>query len=165
MSESASPSPTGRPTKCTPAFIEKTRKLLEAGCYPETAVAMLGVSWDSYKRWMKQGASDVDAGVASPFAKLHSNVEAGQARAEAKAMGNLITAAGQDWRAAESYLKLRNKDRYGTQKQIIETSLSAEDLTQLTEALSGLVGLFVEEGRQQEAMTWVATELDKIGKM
>jgi hypothetical protein len=59
---------------------------------------------------------------------------------------------------------VRNKDRYGTQKQIIETSLSADDLTQLTNMVAGLVGLFVDESKQQEAMTWVATELDKLGK-
>ena len=72
--------PIGRPTKCTDDFIGKMGRLLEQGCYPETAVSMLGVSWESYKRWMAAGEVDLAEGVESPFAKLRGNVEAGQAR-------------------------------------------------------------------------------------
>jgi hypothetical protein len=55
-------------------------RLLEEGCYPETAVAMLGVSVDSLRRWERQGRADMDAGVESPFATLCGSMDTGQAR-------------------------------------------------------------------------------------
>jgi hypothetical protein len=91
-------------------------------------------------------------------------VERGIARAEAKALGYLGSAAQGDWRAADAYLKAIRAERYRNTKQVIEQTMSPEDLVKLTNLISSLVGLFVEAEKQPEAMTWVATELDKIGK-
>lgn len=50
--------PPGRPTKCTRAFISQLALLLAGGAHPNAAVAALGVSDDSRRRWIERGTSN-----------------------------------------------------------------------------------------------------------
>lgn len=49
----------GRPTKCTPALLEKIETLMVHGAEAEAAVLAVGISRDSKSRWEDRGRADI----------------------------------------------------------------------------------------------------------
>jgi len=101
---------TGRPTKLTPAVIDKICDALRGGNYRETAAAYAGVARSTFNEWMQRG-HESKSGI---FRDLADAVDKALADCEARnvAMIEKAAAAG-DWKAAGWFLERMFPTRWG----------------------------------------------------
>jgi len=111
-------------------------RLLETGVFLETASAAAGVDVDTVRRWMKEGARELEAQEAGAppreelehLARFTRDVRAALVAAENRAVENITSPAwaAEDWRASAWYLERRNPARWGMKiTQIVTDELEA----------------------------------------
>jgi len=93
--------PPGRPTKLTPELTIEIVRLIEMGCYYDTAAAACGISRDTMHRWMRDGAR-----CKTPELKVFSDAcKRADARAQAAAVERIRKAGADVWQADAWFLE------------------------------------------------------------
>ena len=99
-----------RPTKLTPETQDAIIKALSIGATYKDAAEAAGVHYDTFNEWMKLG-EEQKRGKFSEFSELVKRTEA-QTRNNFVAVIAMAANKG-DWRAAEAYLKRRDRANWG----------------------------------------------------
>jgi len=102
----------GRPSKITPALIQKIADVVRSGCYLDTAARFCGIDKVTFHSWMKKG-HEQKRGLYRDFLNA---LEEAQAAADVRDHATITAASKRDWKAAEVHLKLRHPGRYATKK-------------------------------------------------
>lgn len=135
-----------RPTKLTPETHEQIVRALTAGATRTDAVASVGVSYVSFLYWMERGAKE-KKGIYSEFLKAVTNAEA----TVRIALANSLAVAGKtDWRAAEAYLKRRDRANWGD-AQIIEARVETVEGYDYGSAIAALAPRPVGDSKPSRA--------------
>ena len=111
--------------KLTPKLIDDLATAIRGGCYVETAVALCGISKDTFYRWLRLADS---VGPDSTYGKLSDAVKKGLAEAEARDIAVIDSAAqsGQ-WQAAAWRLERKFPDKWGRQARLQVEHLGSAD--------------------------------------
>jgi hypothetical protein len=127
--------PYGRPSKLTPERHKLIVMLLQRGNWRQTACQLAKVSYQTFLNWMERG----EAGE-QPYMAFFEDVLAAESLAEDYAVACMQTHALGDWRAAQAWLALRQRDRWGKVDTIeVRTRPSDDKLAKLgTEQLEQL---------------------------
>jgi hypothetical protein len=112
-----------RPTKLTPETQDAIIKALSIGATYKDAAEAAGVHYDTFNEWMKLG-EEQKRGKFSEFSELVR-------RTEAQTRNNFVytiaTAANKgDWRAAEAYLKRRDRANWGDNVDVTSKNQSIQ---------------------------------------
>lgn len=109
----------GRPTKLTPATTERLVQAISVGATYEHACGFAGIDYDTFNRWMKQGA----AARSGTFFEFYGTIKKAEAQAVVK-WSALIDKAANDgeWQAAAWKLERRYPHIYGRRVQETEHS-------------------------------------------
>lgn len=107
-----------RPTKLTPEIQELITKSLSYGATYKDAAEAAGVSYNTFNEWMKAGENQK----IGKFREFYELVK----RTEAQCRNNFVSviakaAASGDWRAAEAYLKRRDRENWGDSVAVTNT--------------------------------------------
>jgi transposase len=117
--------PKGANPKLTNELIEAIVESIRQGAYVETAVALAGVSKQSFYRWLREAESDEAIGL---IRKLSDAVKKAMAEAEMRDLAVIDRAAQSgEWTAAAWRLDRRHPERWGRQARVqVEHSGSEE---------------------------------------
>jgi hypothetical protein len=91
---------------------------LRQGNYLDTASALAGISHETLKGWLTQGARDFVAGERTDYAVFWARIAASLAEAEATDVARMNRAAQRDWRAAAWVLERRWPERWSSRAQV-----------------------------------------------
>lgn len=108
------------PKKSNPKLTDQTigaiAEAIRLGAYVETAVALAGVSKDSFYRWLKE-STDEDS--SSQTRKLSDAVKKAMAEAEMRDLAVIDRAAQSgEWTAAAWRLERKHPERWGRQARV-----------------------------------------------
>ena len=98
-----------RPTKLTPAVLERIVQAVKAGLTYEVAAQAAGVDRATFYRWKARGEHDQHG----PYRDLCDVLKKAEAEAEAHMLGIIRDAAPTQWQAAAWFLERRYPERYG----------------------------------------------------
>ena len=107
----------GRKTKLTPELIEQAVKLIEAGNYQIHVAQALGISKETWFRWLREGEQSEDEnGLKKQF---YDSVKKAEAKAVARNVA-LIQRAAQEgnWQAAAWWLERRYPEEWGKKDKL-----------------------------------------------
>jgi hypothetical protein len=126
--------PVGRPTK----FTEETRTAildaLRAGVWASTAAEYAGVTYETFRTWMRRGEDDLLAGSETEYAVFSVAVKQTVASVEVRALGLIQRAAIGDWRAAAWWAQHALPSKYGRREAAVP---AAEPASLVDDALLG----------------------------
>ena len=100
----------GRPTKFTPATIDKLRKNISEGLPYELACRLSGIAYETYRSWCRDAMKE-DADI--ELVNFLNVISKAESEAEATLVSHWLTKTRGDWRAAKEYLARRWPDRWG----------------------------------------------------
>lgn len=113
----------GRPSKFTPECRNRIVSLINAGNYLDTACQAAGITYSTYREWIKRGQREYDRLEMSPRAKVKESekdyldffeaVQKAEATAEARNLTIINKAAEKNWQAAAWFLERKAPDRWG----------------------------------------------------
>jgi hypothetical protein len=103
----------GRPSKFNEETRSKVLDALRAGVYPSTAAEFAGVSYETFRTWMRNGEADRAAELETDFAAFSALVGQVMATTEVRAIGLIQKAAFGDWRAAAWWAEHALPAKYG----------------------------------------------------
>lgn len=106
----------GRKSKLTKELIKEASDIIKMGNYTETVCDYLGISKNTWYRWMKEG-EQAKRGLKSEFSDA---IKKAQAHAEIRNLAIIETAAKEEWQAAAWYLERKFPKKWGRQKVEIE---------------------------------------------
>lgn len=106
--------PGGRPPILTPELTKQVVDLIAAGNYIETSCAVVGISKQTFYRWMKEG----NAGLTVETAEFCDAVKKALGRSEARDVAIIGKAASKSWQAAAWRLERKFPDRWGRQDRL-----------------------------------------------
>jgi len=92
--------------KYTPEIIQELIKYIEAGNYVETACDAVGISKDTFYRWMKEKSDFSDA------------IKKAESKAIARNVMIIQKAAQTSWQAAAWFLERKDYERWGRKELI-----------------------------------------------
>ena len=99
-----------RPSKFTPAVTETIIKALQIGATYKHAAEAAGVDYDTYNEWIKAGK----AAKSGRFYEFSEAVRKSEAQARLNYLSTIAQAAAKgDWKAAEAFLKRRDRANWG----------------------------------------------------
>lgn len=136
----------GRPTKIEPEIHQKLIESISAGNYLETAASYVGITPATVRNWMRRGAKEQarrercldPKDDEAPFLVFYGDITAAMARAEERAVLQIVNAGKEHWQAALSFLERRFPQRWSARVNITvreELDVALEVLEQeLTEA-------------------------------
>src|SRR5258707_14105237 len=105
----------------TPELCDKICTALRAGNYIETASAYVGITKDTFYRWLKRGAHAADTNDTSKleaqYRAFHGAVREAIAVAEIRDVALIAKAATDQWTAAAWRLERRYPDRWGRRER------------------------------------------------
>jgi hypothetical protein len=104
----------GRPDKLTPDRQQKLIEAIVAGNYYETACAVAGVDYSTFRRWMQRGEEELQG----KYREFFEALTRAEAEAETQAVAIWQRAMPDDWRAAQMFLERRHPDRWGKQSKL-----------------------------------------------
>ena len=108
--------PRGSAPKLTEAIVEKIANAIRHGCYVETAVALNGLSKQTFYRWLKQAEG---AGATQLHLQLSDAVKKAMAEAEARDLAVIDKSAQEGiWQAAAWRLERKHPERWGRQARV-----------------------------------------------
>jgi hypothetical protein len=93
----ASPQPNGRPTKYTPATVEKITNALRGGNTRRASCAAAGISQDTLANWLREHSAFSDA------------IEKAEGEAELRNLAVIQDATKTTWQAAAWWLERKHK--------------------------------------------------------
>ena len=99
-----------RPSKFTPEVTETIIKALQIGATYKDAAEAAGVDYDTYNEWIKAGK----AAKSGRFFEFSEAVRKSEAQARLNYLSTIAQAAAKgDWKAAEAFLKRRDRANWG----------------------------------------------------
>lgn len=99
-----------RPSKFTPEVTETIIKALQIGATYKDAAEAAGVDYDTYNEWVKAGK----AAKSGRFYEFSEAVRKAEAQARLNYLSTIAQAAAKgDWKAAEAFLKRRDRANWG----------------------------------------------------
>ena len=99
-----------RPSKFTPEVTETIIKALQIGATYKDAAEAAGVDYDTYNEWIKAGK----AAKSGRFYEFSEAVRKAEAQARLNYLSTIAQAAAKgDWKAAEAFLKRRDRANWG----------------------------------------------------
>ena len=99
-----------RPSKFTPEVTETIIKALQIGATYKDAAEAAGVDYDTYNEWIKAGK----AAKSGKFFEFSELVKRTEAQARLNYLSTIAQAAAKgDWKAAEAFLKRRDRANWG----------------------------------------------------
>jgi transposase-like protein len=112
-----------RPSKFTPEVTETIIKALQIGATYKDAAEAAGVDYDTYNEWIKAGK----AAKSGKFFEFSELVKRTEAQARLNYLSTIAQAAAKgDWKAAEAYLKRRDRANWG---DAVDVTTGGEALT------------------------------------
>lgn len=115
-----------RPTKFTPEIRETILKALGMGATYKDASEAAGVDYDTFNEWMKRGME----GRGREFSEFFGAVRKTEAQARLNYLSTIAQAAAKgDWKAAEAYLKRRDRANWG---DAVDVTSGGEKITEIT---------------------------------
>jgi hypothetical protein len=122
--------PAGRPSKFNEETCQKILGALRAGVYPSTAAEYAGISYETFRTWMRKGEADRAAELDTEVAVFSALVGQVIATTEVRAIGLIQKAAFGDWRAAAWWAEHALPQKYGRRDAhlIEQTSTGASEL-------------------------------------
>lgn len=106
----------GRPTKLNKERMRVLVEAIEAGNKYDTACALAGISYYSFRQWILRGEQEKD--VTNKFHKFHEAIKKAEAIAEQRAVELWVKAIPRDWKAARDFLRYRSPERWNKQETI-----------------------------------------------
>lgn len=114
----------GRPSKLTPARIERVCDSLRAGNFFKVACRAANLSESCGRKWLRRGREEAEAredredtGEDAPddllFLQFFHAVTRAECEAEAGAVAGILAAGRADWRALAWYLERKHPDHWG----------------------------------------------------
>lgn len=117
--------PKGSTPKLTLELIESIALPIRHGAYVETAVALAGVSRDTFYRWLKQGNKE---GGDKLTRLLSDTIKKAMAEAEIRDLAVIDQAAQSgEWTAAAWRLERKHPDRWGRKARVQLEHTGSED--------------------------------------
>ena len=107
-----------RPSKFTEETRQKILKAIRAGAFYEPACHSAGVSYSTFRRWMKRG----EEAKSGQYRKFWEAVACAKADAEMAVLGLWREHLPRDWRACESFLARRFPERWGKDHSVVVES-------------------------------------------
>ena len=99
-----------RPTKFIPEVTDTILKALQIGATYKDAAEAAGVDYDTYNEWIKAGK----AAKSGRFYEFSEAVRKSEAQARLNYLSTIAQAAAKgDWKAAEAFLKRRDRANWG----------------------------------------------------
>lgn len=149
-------------TKLNAQLLETFVRLVMAGNYMIAACKAVGISYQTFRRWMSLGAASNDDN--DIYRQFFLRVNEGEAYAETHAVISWRNQFSRDYRASRDFLARRYPDRWGERQritlaidnelqqilQVLETRLPAEVYSQVMVALSGARDEVLEERAVQD---------------
>jgi len=135
--------PGGRPTKLTPAIIEKVRTFLPVCMYIETLTDSLEIERKTYYNWYSRGEVEAkrmeEAGEDEPherealYLQFFSAVKKGLADGEMAAAARINVASQNTWQAAAWLLERRFPEKWGSRHRLEHTGKNGGPVEQKVE--------------------------------
>jgi len=123
------PSTAGRPGLLNDDVADLIVASLRYGNYVTVATRSAGVKWDTFKGWMRRGATGEE-----PYAQLRERVEKARAEGQVRLVAIVAKAAETDWRAANWLLERQWPDQWGGVSVRVRAEAGAEpEVEELTE--------------------------------
>ena len=98
-----------RPSKFTPEVTETIIKALQIGATYKDAAEAAGVDYMTFRTWIERGQAGK-----KPFNEFSEAVRKAEAQARLNYLTTIAQAASKgDWKAAEAYLKRRDRANWG----------------------------------------------------
>lgn len=114
-----------RPTKFTPEVTETILNALKIGATYKDASEAAGVDYMTFRTWMERG----EAGK-KPFNEFFEAVRKAEAQARLNYLTTIAQAAAKgDWKAAEAYLKRRDRANWG---DTVDVTTGGDKITKVT---------------------------------
>ena len=99
-----------RPSKFTPEVTETIIKALQIGATYKDAAEAAGVDYDTYNNWIQEGKT----AKSGKFFEFFGAVRKAEAQARLNYLSTIAQAAAKgDWKAAEAFLKRRDRANWG----------------------------------------------------
>ena len=112
-----------RPSKFTPEVTETIIKALQIGATYKDAAEAAGVDYDTYNEWIKAGK----AAKSGRFYEFSEAVRKSEAQARLNYLSTIAQAAAKgDWKAAEAFLKRRDRANWG---DVVDVTSGGQALT------------------------------------
>jgi hypothetical protein len=119
---------TGRPTKLTPQLKDQIVESLKKGLYPETAASLAGVTRETIRLWIRQGAAEMARRNKGDKPDRSNDIHAELAVEAARAVGHIESelielvayAAPTQWKAGAWLLERRFPARWSEKTRISE---------------------------------------------
>jgi transposase-like protein len=104
-----------RRSKLTAEFVKKAGKLLENGNYANTVCAMMGISQQTWYRWLKEAEESSATAIKREFSET---VKKATALAEIEYVNVIKKAAGKNWQAAGWWLERKFPEKWGRRDRV-----------------------------------------------
>lgn len=98
----------GARTKLTPELLAQAVELIEQGNYAIVACRCLGISEETWYRWLREGERSAE-GIQRQF---YEAIRTAEAVAEQRAVDHWRRAFPEDWKACRDYLERKHPDRW-----------------------------------------------------
>ena len=136
--------------KLTPDLSKKLLLLLERGNYLTVACEAVGITEKTYYNWLNWGAEE---GRDVIYSQFRLKALAATAKSETKALEAWANAFDGDWRAAQKFLSIRFRNRWGEAKDEPQSLDTADDKSATPELddLLATVGIPPADRESQEA--------------
>lgn len=154
--------PGGRPSKLTKRVAEKIAALVKGGNYYEVACVVAGVSYGTFRRWMKDGAKEDAEPRYRKFYKLMKEAEA-ECEARLVLKWQKLLDEPKDHRAIADFLERRHRDRWG-RRDAHEISGPAGGPVTLTTILAAADGSDPPPTQRTGKVFDVDAEVDKVAQ-
>ena len=123
------PSTAGRPGLLTEEVADLLVASLRYGNYVTVATRSAGINWDTFKGWMRRGATGEE-----PYAQLKERVEKARAEGQVRLVAIVAKAAETDWRAANWLLERQWPEQWGGVSVRVRTEAEAQpEVEELTD--------------------------------
>ena len=98
-----------RPTKFVPEITDTILQAVKIGATYKDAAEAAGVAFNTFNEWIKRGEEGH-----KPFNAFYESVRKAEAQARLNYLTTIAQAAAKgDWKAAEAYLKRRDRANWG----------------------------------------------------
>ena len=112
-----------RPSKFTPEVTEIIIKALQIGATYKDAAEAAGVDYDTYNNWIQEGKT----AKSGKFFEFFGAVRKSEAQARLNYLSTIAQAAAKgDWKAAEAFLKRRDRANWG---DVVDVTSGGQALT------------------------------------
>ena len=110
----------GRKSRLTDELAQRMLQVIRSGGYDEAACALVGVSQQVFREWMRRGNPEGTAPLDEPFRRFRAEVEKARAESEARSVAVIANAAPKNWQAAAWLLERRWPERWARVSQRAE---------------------------------------------